>query len=179
MVLRLRGGGFVDNIKGEMSNFFLSNSNNEFSSSKDNDNSKVNINHMMHQQKKQTNMEKKEEEDEKGKNETLLDSFKYAKKRKINENKNELKNNNILTVPKKEEKKDLLSTFVIIEDNEFNDTKKDLPIDENEFNTKYLKREELHVNLIYFDSNMTNKENYIYFNDFKVDVVGGFHILMI
>ena len=24
---------------------------------------------------------------------------------------------------------------------------------------------------------MTNKENYIYFNDFKVDVVGGFHAI--
>jgi hypothetical protein len=38
-----------------------------------------------------------------------------------------------------------------------------------------LKRIELNVNLIYFDSNLTNKENFRYFNDFKVDVVGGFH----
>ena len=40
-----------------------------------------------------------------------------------------------------------------------------------------LKRDELNVNLIYFDLKMTNKENYQYFNNFKVDVVGGFHAI--
>ena len=40
-----------------------------------------------------------------------------------------------------------------------------------------LKRNQLNVNLLYFDLNMTNKENYIYFNNFKVDVVGGFHAI--
>ena len=43
------------------------------------------------------------------------------------------------------------------------------------FDLNLLKRQELYVNLIYFDTNMTNHENYRYYNDFKVDVVGGFH----
>ena len=37
-----------------------------------------------------------------------------------------------------------------------------------------LERNELNVNLIHFDKNMTNKENYKYYNIFKVNVVGGF-----
>ena len=45
------------------------------------------------------------------------------------------------------------------------------------FDTKLLKRDELYVNLIHFDLNMTNEENYYYFNKFKIDVVGGFHAL--
>ena len=38
-------------------------------------------------------------------------------------------------------------------------------------------RNELYVNLIHFDSNITNSENYEYFNNFKVDVVGGFYAI--
>ncbi len=57
--------------------------------------------------------------------------------------------------------------------NEINETS----LNKDIFNEKYLKRDELHVNLIYFDLNMTNKENYEYFNNFKVDVVGGFHAI--
>ena len=52
-----------------------------------------------------------------------------------------------------------------------------IPFDKDEFYKKYLKRDELNANLIYFDLNMTNKENYLYFNKFKVDVVGGFHAI--
>ena len=37
-----------------------------------------------------------------------------------------------------------------------------------------LKRTELYVNLIHFDLNMTKPQNYKYYNNFKVDVVGGF-----
>ena len=40
-----------------------------------------------------------------------------------------------------------------------------------------IKRDELNINLIHFDLNMTNGENYRYFNNFKVDVVGGFHAM--
>ena len=40
-----------------------------------------------------------------------------------------------------------------------------------------IKRDELNVNLIHFDSKMTNPENYQYFNNFKVDVVGGFYAI--
>ena len=45
------------------------------------------------------------------------------------------------------------------------------------FDMSLIKREELNVNLIHFDRNMTNFENYGYFNNFKVDVVGGFYAI--
>ena len=42
------------------------------------------------------------------------------------------------------------------------------------FDLSLLKRNELHVNLIHFDLNITNDENYRYYNKLKVDVVGGY-----
>ena len=39
------------------------------------------------------------------------------------------------------------------------------------FDLKLLKRKKLDVNLIHFDTNLTNKENYYFFCKFKVDVV--------
>ena len=42
---------------------------------------------------------------------------------------------------------------------------------------KYIKRDELYVNLIHFDLKMTNSENYGYYYKFKVDVVGGFYAI--
>mgnify|MGYP006988886842 CR=1 FL=1 len=42
------------------------------------------------------------------------------------------------------------------------------------FDLSLLKRNELYVNLIHFDLNVSKGENYNYFNHFKVDVVGGF-----
>ena len=42
------------------------------------------------------------------------------------------------------------------------------------FDLSLLKRTELNVNLIHFDLNITNSENYKYYSDFKVDVVGGY-----
>ena len=45
------------------------------------------------------------------------------------------------------------------------------------FDMNLIKRNELHVNLIHFDLNMTNSENYGYFNQFKVDVIGGFYAI--
>ena len=45
------------------------------------------------------------------------------------------------------------------------------------FDINLIKRNELHVNLIHFDKNMTNSENYGYYNKFKVDVIGGFYAL--
>lgn len=45
------------------------------------------------------------------------------------------------------------------------------------FDMNLIKRNELYVNLIHFDSNITNSENYEYFNNFKVDVVGGFYAI--
>ena len=45
------------------------------------------------------------------------------------------------------------------------------------FDMNLIKRNELYVNLIHFDSNITNSENYEYFNNFKVDVIGGFYAI--
>ena len=45
------------------------------------------------------------------------------------------------------------------------------------FDLSLLKRNELYVNLIHFDLNITNNENYKYYNKFKVDVVGGFQAI--
>ena len=45
------------------------------------------------------------------------------------------------------------------------------------FDMNLIKRDELKINLIHFDLNMTNGENYRYFNNFKVDIVGGFHAM--
>ena len=41
------------------------------------------------------------------------------------------------------------------------------------FDMSLIKRDELNVNLIHFDKNMTNSENYDFSNNFKVNVVGG------
>ena len=45
------------------------------------------------------------------------------------------------------------------------------------FDLSLLKRNELYVNLIHFDTNICNSENYRYYNNFKVDVVGGFQAI--
>ena len=45
------------------------------------------------------------------------------------------------------------------------------------FDLSLVKRNELNVNLIHFDKNMRNPENFKYYNDFKIDVVGGFHAM--
>ena len=42
------------------------------------------------------------------------------------------------------------------------------------FDLSLLKRNKLNVNLIHFDLNIRNSENFEYYNHFKVDVVGGF-----
>ena len=42
------------------------------------------------------------------------------------------------------------------------------------FDLKLLKTDNLYANLIHFDLNMTNPENYKYYNNFKLDVVGEF-----
>jgi hypothetical protein len=166
MIPRLRGGATIDNIKDEVSNFFLNKPKNEFSINKNKDDNEVNI--IFEKEEKNISAKKFEKGDDK---KTLPNIISF------NDDK-ELKNENIINIQNKEEQNDLLSTFVVIEKDEFNDNaKNNLPIDENDFNTNYLKREELHVNLIYFDLNMTNKENYIYFNNLKVDIIGGFHAI--
>ena len=74
--------------------------------------------------------------------------------------------------PKKEEIYDFDKDKVIKEcyiDNLIEEEDKDIG-----FDLSLLKRNELYVNLIHFDTNITNSENFRYYNDFKVDVVGGF-----
>ena len=43
-----------------------------------------------------------------------------------------------------------------------------------DFDINSIERIELNVNLIHFDLNMTNSENYGHYSNFKVNVVGGF-----
>ena len=45
------------------------------------------------------------------------------------------------------------------------------------FDANLVKRDELYINLIHFDKNMINNENYKYYNDFKINVVGGFYAI--
>ena len=45
------------------------------------------------------------------------------------------------------------------------------------FDLKLIIRNELKINLIHFDLNITNKENYKYINKFKVDITGGFQAI--
>jgi hypothetical protein len=45
------------------------------------------------------------------------------------------------------------------------------------FDLKLINRNELFINLIYFDLNMRNEENYDYYINFKIDVVGGFYAI--
>ena len=45
------------------------------------------------------------------------------------------------------------------------------------FDLSLVKRNELYVNLIYYDLNIISPENFNYYNKLKVDVVGGFHAM--
>ena len=45
------------------------------------------------------------------------------------------------------------------------------------FDLNLINRNELFINLIYFDLNMRNEENYDYYINFKIDVVGGFYAI--
>ena len=45
------------------------------------------------------------------------------------------------------------------------------------FDVDLIERNEFYINLIHFDLNMTNFENYEYYNNFKVNVVGGFYAI--
>ena len=45
------------------------------------------------------------------------------------------------------------------------------------FDISLLKMDKLYVNLIYFDLKLTNREQYKYFSNFQLDVVGGFYAM--
>ena len=70
----------------------------------------------------------------------------------------------------------ILLTFSIIGGGSIDNIKEEEDIDIG-FDLNLIKRDELKVNLIYFDLNMTSKENYEYYNKLKVDVVGGFYAI--
>ena len=198
LVLRPIGGGPVDNIKNEMSNFFIKDSKkkigqNCFLNEKknfENENESLNeinenkeenkgFSSIISSKKTITNNDKKENDNSKKQNKEEKKGFFsriFSKKTKANSDtkENSLINNNSKIIFDKNinfnyeqtgENKDK-----IINDENIN-------FDKDEFYKKYLKRDELNVNLIYFDLNMKNKENYRYFNKLKVDVVGGFHAI--
>ena len=197
-MLRPIGGGPVDNIKNEMSNFFIKDSKkkigqNCFLNEKknfENENESLNeinenkeenkgFSSIISSKKTITNNDKKENDNSKKQNKEEKKGFFsriFSKKTKANSDtkENSLINNNSKIIFDKNinfnyeqtgENKDK-----IINDENIN-------FDKDEFYKKYLKRDELNVNLIYFDLNMKNKENYRYFNKLKVDVVGGFHAI--
>ena len=200
LILRQRGGGPGDNITYEMSGFFSQNSTkrffkNNFSKEKKNfeNESLYDINENKEKTKefcsKLFSKKIKINDEEENENEYINQnkeekkgffSTPFSKEAKTNNDEKENKlndDNNKISFDKKE--KNIEFNCEQIEENEDKIISKDenIPLDKDKFYKKYLKRDELNINLIYFDLNMTNKENYRYFNKFKVDVVGGFHAI--
>ena len=198
LVLRLRGGGAVDNIEDELLNFFIQDSQKKMSKS------------CVLNEKKILKMKKNFENENESSNEInenkeekkILFTKIFSKKTKANndkkENYNNIKHNmeekkgffskifSQKTKANNDEKENLInnskSNIIIDKVISFNyiqteENKDNINFDKDEFSKKYLKRDKLNVNLIYFDLNMTNKQNYLYFNKFKDDVVGCFHMI--
>ena len=149
LILRLRGGGGIDKIKKEIQKFLIE----------------------KEDETKSSNQSKKEK-DIIPSNNIILNE----------EEENNIESSNIINQSNINHINISTSNISITKKDELNeikdeiDEKKELD-NETLFSTKYLKRNELNVNLIHFDLNMTNYENYIYYNDFCVDVVGGFHAI--
>ena len=149
LILRLRGGGGIDKIKKEIQKFLIE----------------------KEDETKSSNQSKKEK-DIIPSNNIILNE----------EEENNIESSNIINQSNVNHINISTSNISITKKDELNeikdeiDEKKELD-NETLFSTKYLKRNELNVNLIHFDLNMTNYENYIYYNDFCVDVVGGFHAI--
>ena len=149
MIPKLKGGGEIDKVKNEIKNFFIEKNNEDknLKESKKEDDIHFSNNFSINNEEN-----------------NIIDSNNLINQSEVN--KISESNININT-----EKKDDFNKII----NKDND-KKEI-VDEDFFSEKYLKRIELNVNLIYFDLKMTNPENYIYYNDFRVDVVGGFHAI--
>ena len=98
---------------------------------------------------------------------------------KENNNKiNIVNNNNIIN----NEENNIINTNIAhFEENENENQilieKNEEDLNENFFIKNYLKRNELDINLIHFDLKMTKKDNYKYFNDFQIDIVGCFRAI--
>ena len=198
LVLRLKGGGNIDEIKDEMDEFFEEDSKKGFfaklfSKKKNGDNKEIGNNSLDSIDKNNKgekkgffanlfSKKKKEANKEKGNNslDNINSNNKIEKKGFFaNLFSKKKKDNNIINIEKEKEP----NNEIIIDQKEKNEEDNYSQIDNNfsfekgEFLKKYMKRDELNINLIYFDLNMTNKENYKYFSKFKVDVVGGFHAI--
>ena len=97
---------------------------------------------------------------------------------KENNNKINVKNNNN-NIINNEENNIINTNIAHFEENENENQilieKNEEDLNENFFIKNYLKRNELYINLIHFDLKMTKKDNYKYFNDFQIDIVGYFH----
>ena len=106
---------------------------------------------------------KKEEEEENTINE-INDEVSIKEKKFINDNFK--KNENKINLEQIENNNDKNGSI-----------NENIEYDNDEYINKYVKRDELYVNLIFFDLNMTSKDNYRLFNKLKVDVVGGFHAI--
>ena len=106
-------------------------------------------------------------------NNNYLGNYNYNNLGNYNYNNNNLGNNNYNNnnLNKKVEKPSNIIEEAYIEKLE-KEEDKDIG-----FDLGLLKRDKLYVNLIHFDSNLTNEENYYYFCKFKVDVVGGYHAI--
>lgn len=87
-----------------------------------------------------------------------------------------IKNNDHLTVAEYNIKRDSTISILIKQrgggyiDNLREEINKSIGFDLN-----LIKRNELNIDLIFFDFNMAHKENYYFYNKFKIDVIGGFH----
>ena len=157
--MRHRGGAHVDNIKKEMKDFFLqsgpkieTNNNKDFNHNNETNNSNKKTDSFLNLILEENSTEKNNESND-GINIPIQkknEGFLFQD--------NLSENTNILKINEKQK-----------EDN--------ISIDKDFFDKKLLKRNELNVNLIYFDLNMKSKENYCCYNNFKVDVVGGFHAI--
>ena len=179
----------INNIKNEMTTSF---DEEEKKEQKIKDNEKL----KKEENKKNEYKEKKDEineiiiNNEKDNNQNCFDDIYNTKKKKLNNStsdisikqpdKSGIEFTNKINEINKEEEKNILSKILpkeinkmIIESKKNNSFDKEM----DKFRKKYLKRDELNVNLIHFDLNMINKENYITFNKFKVDVVGGFYAI--
>ena len=168
----MTGGGEVDNIKDEMSMFFE----NKKKSKKESKKSNKGFFSFLFSKKNKT--EEDEEEEEKGIIKTIDDFNEVTNKGNIDYLYKETNNKTIKEKDKKIIELDL-EDITLDKNKLIIEQEKDIIFEENEdeLDKKYLKIDKLNVNLIHFDLNMTNKENYIYFNNFKVDVVGGFYAI--
>ena len=152
---KMMEGGFFDEIKDE-----------EININEEKEEDKINLD---------LNIKQKEEENDSF---SLLPIFYNEENKDNNEIKNE--NNNELNILNKEENNDLLSNNIPHNNqnnNEIIHEQKEIIIDKDIFDKNNLIRNELYLNLIYFDLKLERNENYKYLNRFNLDVIGYYHAI--